>query len=46
MVYGTVLLGLFMVAIIPWALGLVLVIPLAVISTYVGYREVFETPAG
>jgi uncharacterized membrane protein len=45
MVYGTVLLGLFMVAIIPWALGLVLVIPLAVISTYVGYREVFETPA-
>jgi hypothetical protein len=44
MVYGTVLLGLFMVAIIPWALGLVLVIPLAVISTYVGYREVFETP--
>jgi uncharacterized membrane protein len=42
MVYGTVLLGLFLVAIIPWALGLVVVIPLAVISTYVGYREVFE----
>ncbi len=33
MVYGTVLLGLFLAAIIPWGLGLVAVIPLAVIST-------------
>ena len=42
MVYGTVLLGLFFVALIPWALGLVVVVPLMAISTYVGYREVFE----
>jgi uncharacterized membrane protein len=41
-VYGTVLLGLFFVALIPWALGLVIVVPLMAISTYVGYREVFE----
>ncbi|HUQ29385.1 MAG TPA: BPSS1780 family membrane protein [Usitatibacter sp.] len=43
MVYGTVLLGLFIVGLIPWALGLLVVIPLAAISTYIGYREVFET---
>jgi uncharacterized membrane protein len=42
LVYGTVLLGLFIVGLIPWALGLIVVIPLAAISTYVGYREVFE----
>jgi len=46
LVYGTVLLGIFIVALIPWALGLVVVIPLAAISTYVGYREVFEAPHG
>jgi uncharacterized membrane protein len=44
MVYGTVLLGIFMIALIPWAIGLVFVIPLTAISTYIGYREVFETP--
>ena len=44
LVYGTVLLGLFIVGLIPWAIGLLLVIPLAAISTYVGYREVFEAP--
>jgi uncharacterized membrane protein len=42
MVYGTVLLGLFLIGLIPWALGLILVIPLTAISTFVGYREVFE----
>ena len=42
LVYGIVLLGLFIIGLIPWALGLVVVIPLAAISTYVGYREVFE----
>ena len=45
MVYGTVLLGIFVIALIPWAIGLVLVIPLAAISTYIGYREVFLAPA-
>ena len=42
-VYGVVLLALFLAALIPWALGLIVVIPIMVVSTYVGYREVFET---
>ena len=42
-VYGAMLLALFLVALIPWALGLIVVIPMMVISTYIGYREVFET---
>lgn len=42
-VYGMALLGLFLAALIPWALGLFVVIPMMVISTYVGYREVFES---
>ncbi|MGZ5648681.1 MAG: BPSS1780 family membrane protein [Usitatibacter sp.] len=42
MVYGTVLLGIFFLALLPWGLGLIVVIPLTVISSYVGYREVFE----
>ena len=33
---------LFFVAVIPWGIGLLVVIPLMVISTFVGYREVFE----
>ena len=45
LVYGIVLLGLFLIGLIPWALGLIVVIPLAAISTYVGYREVFEGAA-
>jgi hypothetical protein len=42
MVYGAVLLALFFLGLIPWALGLLVVIPLMVISSFVGYREVFE----
>lgn len=45
MAYGAVLLLLFIVGMIPWALGLLFVIPLMVISTYVGYRDVFESTA-
>ena len=41
-VYGLALTGLFFVSLIPWGLGLLVVIPLMAISTYVGYREVFE----
>ena len=44
-VYGIALVALFFVAVIPWALGLLVAIPLMVISTYIGYREVFEAPA-
>jgi uncharacterized membrane protein len=43
MVYGALLLGLFLLGLIPWGLGLLVVIPVMVISSYVGYREVFET---
>ena len=45
LVYGTVLLGIFFIAALPWGLGLIVAIPVAAISTYVGYREVFEAPA-
>ena len=41
-VYGVTLFMFFFAALIPWALGLILVIPIMAISTYVGYREVFE----
>jgi hypothetical protein len=44
MVYGSLLLALLFVGLIPWALGLIVVIPLMAISTFVGYREVFESP--
>jgi uncharacterized membrane protein len=42
-VYGVALVFLFFVALIPWGLGLLVVIPMMVISTYFGYREVFES---
>lgn len=42
MVYGAVLLGLFFLGLIPWALGLLVVIPMMAISTYFGYRDIFE----
>jgi len=42
MVYGAVLLGLFFLGLVPWALGLIVVLPMMAISTFVGYREVFE----
>jgi hypothetical protein len=41
-VYGAALLALFILGLLPWALGLLVVIPLMVISSYFGYREVFE----
>jgi hypothetical protein len=41
-VYGVTLLVIFFAALIPWALGLMVVLPMMVISTYIGYREVFE----
>ena len=45
LVYGATLLAFFIAAILPWGLGLVVVIPLMAISTYIGYREVFEAKA-
>lgn len=41
-VYGLTLFALFFVGLLPWALGLIVVVPMMVISTYVGYRDVFE----
>ena len=41
-VYGMTLFVFFFLALLPWALGLVVVIPMMVISTYIGYRDVFE----
>jgi uncharacterized membrane protein len=43
-VYGASLMAIFFVAIIPWGIGLLVVIPMMAISTYIGYREVFEAP--
>jgi hypothetical protein len=40
--YGVVLMLLFILGTLPWALGLLVVVPMMAISTYVGYREVFE----
>ena len=40
--YGAVLLGLFVLGILPWGVGLLVVIPVMAISSYFGYREVFE----
>jgi uncharacterized membrane protein len=42
-VYGVVLFVIFVAGLLPWALGLVVVIPMMAISTYIGYRDVFET---
>jgi len=43
--YVAALTLLFLVGMIPWLVGLLVVIPMMVISTFVGYREVFEAPA-
>jgi hypothetical protein len=43
--YGLALFAIFFAALIPWALGLIVVVPIMAISTYVGYREVFEASA-
>ena len=42
MVYGATLLALFFVGAIPWGIGLVVVLPLMAISSFVSYREVLE----
>lgn len=42
LVYGLTLLVIFFLGLLPWALGLIVVIPVMTISTFIGYREVFE----
>ena len=41
--YGVALFAIFFVGLIPWALGLLVVIPMMAISTFIGYRDVFES---
>jgi uncharacterized membrane protein len=39
--YGLALTVAMVAAILPWGLGLMIVIPVMVASTYTGYRDVF-----
>jgi hypothetical protein len=43
LVYGAMLLLLLFIAWIPFALGMLVMLPVMVISTYTSYREVFES---
>ena len=43
LVYGALLMLLLFVAWIPFGLGLLVVVPLMVISTYTSYRDIFES---
>jgi uncharacterized membrane protein len=40
--YGVVLTVAFVLAVLPWGLGLLVVVPVMVASTYTGFRDVFE----
>jgi uncharacterized membrane protein len=40
--YGIALFAIFFAGLVPWGIGLLVVIPMMVISTFIGYREVFE----
>lgn len=42
LVYGVVLTAVFLVAVLPWGLGLIVVVPVMVASTYTGYADAFE----
>ena len=42
MAYGVALTVIFVLGILPWGLGLLIVFPVMVTSTYTGYRDVFE----
>jgi hypothetical protein len=45
-VYGFCLLVLFFLGALPWLLGMFVVIPMMAISTFMGYRDVFEQAPG
>ncbi len=46
LIYGLALMGLFLACTLTWGLGLIVVVPMMLASTYVGYREVFEKEPG
>jgi hypothetical protein len=43
--YGVALTIVFLVAVLPWGLGLIVVVPVMVASTYTGYADAFEEQA-
>ena len=43
LVYGTLLMLMFFVAWIPFGIGMLVALPVMVISTYTSYREIFES---
>ncbi|HXN16485.1 MAG TPA: BPSS1780 family membrane protein [Usitatibacter sp.] len=42
LIYGVLLMAFFLAGMVLWGVGLIVVLPLMVISTYVSYRDVFE----
>jgi uncharacterized membrane protein len=46
LLYGVIMFGLLVVAVAPLFAGLVLWVPLAVISGYTSYRDIFAAPPG
>jgi len=44
--YGVVLIAIFVAGLLPWGLGLLVVVPVMVASTYAGYAEVFGESEG
>ena len=46
LLYGVIMFGLLVVAMAPLFAGLVLWVPLAVISGYTSYRDIFPAPPG
>ncbi len=46
LLYGVIMFGLLAVAMAPFFAGLVLWVPLAVISSYTSYRDIFVAPPG
>ena len=46
LLYGALLVALLFVAWIPFGIGLLVMLPVMVISTYTGYRDVFESRPG
>jgi uncharacterized membrane protein len=44
MLYGLIFMGLLVISIIPFGLGLVIVVPWMMTSLYVSYADIFSIP--